>query len=117
MRRLVLVLLASRGRAGAAGSGLTPVFLQGPEHWEEVFAVLGGGVLSLFKDRAAAEQVGRSTSGLSWCSRTSVLPVVFPQNISRWPPIQAGGSLCKENLHYRRKENTFRLTSVSLSQP
>lgn len=63
---LVLVLLASRGRPGPAGSGLTAVFLQGQEHWEEVFAVLEGGVLSLFKDRAAAQQVLHNTPGLSW---------------------------------------------------
>lgn len=61
----MLVLLASRGRPAPAGSGLTGVFLQGQEHWEEVFAVLEGGVLSLFKDRAAAAQVLHNTSGLS----------------------------------------------------
>ncbi|XP_056867453.1 spectrin beta chain, non-erythrocytic 5 isoform X2 [Takifugu flavidus] len=66
---------------------------KGQEHWEEVFAVLEGGVLSLFKDRAAAAQ-----------------------GTSRWPPIQTGGTLCKENLHYRRKENTFRLTLQDGSQ-
>lgn len=118
------------------------MFLQGQEHWEEVFAVLEGGVLSLFKDQAAAEQVLHDTS---WASCTpsnggsgpplvlkdpgsrrvfpmfrvsaSRLRVVFPQKICRWPPIHTGGTLCKENIHYRRKENTFRLTSVSPSQP
>lgn len=31
--------------------------LQGPELWEEVFAVLEGGTLTLFRDQAAAAQV------------------------------------------------------------
>lgn len=34
-----------------------PVLLQGLDHWEEVFAVLAGETLSLFKDRGAAAQV------------------------------------------------------------
>lgn len=34
-----------------------PLLLQGLEHWEEVFAVLQGDTLSLFKDTAAAAQV------------------------------------------------------------
>lgn len=41
------------------------VSLQGQEHWEEVFAVLEGDVLSLFKDRAAAAQVRRDSSWTS----------------------------------------------------
>lgn len=47
----------------AAGCLLTCVsllcdwLLQGLELWEEVFAVLEGGTLTLFRDRAAAAQV------------------------------------------------------------
>lgn len=37
--------------------------LQGLEHWEEVFAVLEGETLSLFKDQEAAAQVPAETSG------------------------------------------------------
>lgn len=94
--------------------------MQGQEHWEEVFAVLEGGVLSLFNDPAAAAQVlhdTRGPSGRFWETRFYLWGSVFPQGTSRWPPIQTGGTLCKENRHYRRKENTFRLTSVSLTQP
>uniref|UniRef100_A0A4W6DIZ9 Spectrin beta, non-erythrocytic 5 n=1 Tax=Lates calcarifer TaxID=8187 RepID=A0A4W6DIZ9_LATCA len=58
----------------------------GLEHWEEVFAVLEGETLSLFKDRAASAE------------RTS-----------RWPPINMVGAVCRENSYYRRKENTFKL--------
>ncbi|XP_028993920.1 spectrin beta chain, non-erythrocytic 1 isoform X2 [Betta splendens] len=56
------------------------------EHWEEVFAVLEGDTLSLFKDRAAAAE-----------------------RASRWPPINMTGAVCRENSFYRRKEHTFRL--------
>ncbi|XP_036927334.1 spectrin beta chain, non-erythrocytic 5 isoform X2 [Acanthopagrus latus] len=66
---------------------------KGPDHWEEVFAVLTGETLSLFKDRAAAAQ------------RTS-----------RWPPISLVGAVCRENVLYRRKENTIRLTLEDGSQ-
>ncbi|GLD71857.1 spectrin beta chain, non-erythrocytic 2, partial [Lates japonicus] len=59
---------------------------KGLEHWEEVFAVLEGETLSLFKDRAAAAE------------RTS-----------RWPPINMIRAVCRENSYYRRKENTFKL--------
>lgn len=47
----------------AGGCLLTAVLLlcdwllQGLELWEEVFAVLEGGTLTLFRDRAAATQV------------------------------------------------------------
>lgn len=43
--------------AAVSGVLLTGVSLQGQEHWEEVFAVLEGDVLSLYKDRSAAAQV------------------------------------------------------------
>ncbi|KAM7376448.1 hypothetical protein PAMP_006181 [Pampus punctatissimus] len=66
---------------------------KGLEHWEEVFAVLEGETLSLFKDRAAAAE------------RTS-----------RWPPINMVGAVCKENIYYRRKENTFKLILEEGSQ-
>lgn len=66
---------------------------KGLEHWEEVFAVLEGETLSLFKDRAAAAQ------------RTS-----------RWPPINMDGAVCRENVYYRRKENTFKLILQDGSQ-
>lgn len=45
-------------------TGVCPLsdwLLQGLEHWEEVFAVLEGETLSLFKDRAAAAKVGTPT--------------------------------------------------------
>ncbi|XP_030614955.1 spectrin beta chain, non-erythrocytic 5 [Archocentrus centrarchus] len=66
---------------------------KGLEHWEEVFAVLQGETLSLFKDTAAAAQ------------RTS-----------RWPPINIVGAVCRENSYYRRKENTFKLILEDGSQ-
>ncbi|XP_023280049.1 spectrin beta chain, non-erythrocytic 2-like [Seriola lalandi dorsalis] len=66
---------------------------KGLEHWEEVFAVLQGETLGLFKDRAAAAQ------------RTS-----------RWPPINMAGAVCRENSFYRRKENTFKLILEDGSQ-
>ncbi|KAM7403778.1 hypothetical protein PAMA_004285 [Pampus argenteus] len=66
---------------------------KGLEHWEEVFAVLEGETLSLFKDRAAAAE------------RTS-----------RWPPINMVGAVCSQNIHYRRKENTFKLILEEGSQ-
>ncbi|XP_035467370.2 spectrin beta chain, non-erythrocytic 5 isoform X2 [Scophthalmus maximus] len=66
---------------------------KGLDHWEEVFAVLEGETLGLFKDPAAAAQ------------RTS-----------RWPPIDVSGAVCKENRFYRRKENTFRVTLDDGSQ-
>lgn len=66
---------------------------KGLEHWEEVFAVLQGQTLSLFKDQAAAAE------------RTS-----------RWPPINMAGTICRENKFYRRKENTFKLNLEDGSQ-
>ncbi|XP_029317025.1 LOW QUALITY PROTEIN: spectrin beta chain, non-erythrocytic 5 [Cottoperca gobio] len=66
---------------------------KGLEHWEEVFAVLEGETLSLFKDRAAVAE------------RTS-----------RWPPINMDGVVCRENVHYRRKDNTFKLILEDGSQ-
>lgn len=66
---------------------------KGLDHWEEVFAVLAGETLSLFKDRRAAAQ------------RTS-----------RWPPISLVGAVCRENALSRRKENTIRLTLQDGSQ-
>lgn len=66
---------------------------KGLEHWEEVFAVLEGETLSLFTDRAAAAE-----------------------RASRWPPINTDGAVCRENVHYRRKENTFRLILEDSSQ-
>ncbi|XP_039992754.1 spectrin beta chain, non-erythrocytic 5 isoform X2 [Xiphias gladius] len=66
---------------------------KGLEHWEEVFAVLEGETLSLFKDQAAAAE------------RTS-----------RWPPICMVGAVCRENSYYRRKENTFKLILEDGSQ-
>lgn len=39
--------------------------------------------------------------------------VVFPQRTSRWPPINMVGAACKENVNYRKKENTFKLMWVS----
>ncbi|XP_038585015.1 spectrin beta chain, non-erythrocytic 5 isoform X1 [Micropterus salmoides] len=63
------------------------------EHWEEVFAVLEGETLSLFTDREAAAE------------RTS-----------RWPPINMVGAACKENVNYRKKENTFKLILEDGSQ-
>ncbi|XP_030248101.1 spectrin beta chain, non-erythrocytic 5 [Sparus aurata] len=66
---------------------------KGLDHWEEVFAVLAGETLSLFKDRGAAAQ------------RTS-----------RWPPISLVGAVCRENALSRRKENTIRLTLQDGSQ-
>ncbi|XP_035529504.1 spectrin beta chain, non-erythrocytic 5 [Morone saxatilis] len=62
------------------------------EHWEEVFAVLEGETLSLFTDRAAAAQT------------------------SRWPPINTVGAVCRENVYYRRKENTIKLILEDGSQ-
>ncbi|XP_044022541.1 spectrin beta chain, non-erythrocytic 5 isoform X2 [Siniperca chuatsi] len=59
---------------------------KGLEHWEEVFAVLEGETLSLFKDRAAAAE-----------------------KTSRWPPINMVGVVCRENVYFRRKDNTFKL--------
>ncbi|XP_028422093.1 spectrin beta chain, non-erythrocytic 5 [Perca flavescens] len=66
---------------------------KGLEHWEEVFAVLEGETLSLFKDRAAAAE-----------------------RASRWPPINMDGVVCRENVYYRRKENTFKLILQDGSQ-
>ncbi|XP_047467733.1 spectrin beta chain, non-erythrocytic 5 [Mugil cephalus] len=66
---------------------------KGLEHWEEVFAVLQGATLSLFKDTTAAAE--RS---------------------SRWPPINTAGAVCRENATYRRKENTFKLILEDGSQ-
>ncbi|XP_054861726.1 spectrin beta chain, non-erythrocytic 5 isoform X3 [Amphiprion ocellaris] len=66
---------------------------KGLEHWEEVFAVLEGQTLSLFKDQAAAAE------------RTS-----------RWPPINMVGTVCRENKFCRRKENTFKLNLEDGSQ-
>ncbi|XP_071354370.1 spectrin beta chain, non-erythrocytic 5 [Trachinotus anak] len=66
---------------------------KGLEHWEEVFAVLEGETLSLFKDQAAAAE------------RTS-----------RWPPVNMVGAVCRENSYYRRKENTFKLILEDGSQ-
>ncbi|XP_008275361.1 spectrin beta chain, non-erythrocytic 5 [Stegastes partitus] len=66
---------------------------KGLEHWEEVWAVLEGQTLSLFKDTAAAAE------------RTS-----------RWPPINMVGAVCRENKYYRRKENTFKLALEDGSQ-
>ncbi|XP_076605262.1 spectrin beta chain, non-erythrocytic 5 [Chaetodon auriga] len=63
------------------------------EHWEEVFAVLEGERLSLFKDQAAAAQ-----------------------KTSRWPPVNMAGAVCRENVHYRRKENTIRVILQDSSQ-
>ncbi|XP_076022140.1 spectrin beta chain, non-erythrocytic 5 [Genypterus blacodes] len=56
---------------------------KGLEHWEEVYAVLEGDMLSLFKDKAA---------------RTT-----------RWPSVNILGAVCRENPDYQRKENTFKL--------
>ncbi|XP_040917192.1 spectrin beta chain, non-erythrocytic 2 [Toxotes jaculatrix] len=66
---------------------------KGVEHWDEVFAVLQGETLSLFKDRAAAAE-----------------------STSRWPPINMAGAVCRENSYYRRKENTFKLILQDASQ-
>ncbi|KAM6918067.1 spectrin beta chain, non-erythrocytic 5 [Lycodopsis pacificus] len=66
---------------------------KGLDHWEEVFAVLEGETLSLFTDRAAADQKS-----------------------SRWPPVNVDGAVCRENVSYRRKENTFRLIVEDGSQ-
>ncbi|XP_070699072.1 spectrin beta chain, non-erythrocytic 5 [Pempheris klunzingeri] len=66
---------------------------KGLERWEEVFAVLEGETLSLFKDTAAAAQ-----------------------RASRWPPINTAGAVCRENVYYRRKENTFRVILEDSSQ-
>ncbi|XP_026156546.1 spectrin beta chain, non-erythrocytic 5 isoform X2 [Mastacembelus armatus] len=66
---------------------------KGLEHWEEVFAVLQGETLSLFKDRAAAAE-----------------------KASRWPPINTVGSVCRENSFFRRKDNTFKLILEDGSQ-
>ncbi|KAG7510030.1 spectrin beta chain, non-erythrocytic 5 [Solea senegalensis] len=60
--------------------------VKGFDHWEELFAVLEGETLSLYKDPAAAAQ------------RTT-----------RWPPINMVGAVCKENPFFRRKENTFKV--------
>nr|XP_046269773.1 spectrin beta chain, non-erythrocytic 5 [Scatophagus argus] len=66
---------------------------KGVEHWEEVFAVLEGETLGLFTDRAAAAQ------------RTF-----------RWPPISMVGAVCRENVHYRRKEHTIKVILQDGSQ-
>ncbi|XP_028251320.1 spectrin beta chain, non-erythrocytic 5 [Parambassis ranga] len=66
---------------------------KGLEHWEEVFAVLEGETLSLFNDTTAAAK------------RTS-----------RWPPINTAGAVCRENVYYRRKENTFKVILQDSSQ-
>ncbi|XP_035850836.1 spectrin beta chain, non-erythrocytic 5 [Sander lucioperca] len=66
---------------------------KGLEHWDEVFAILEGETLSLFKDRAAAME-----------------------KATRWPPISMDGAVCRENVYYRRKENTFKLILEDGSQ-
>ncbi|KAM9341571.1 spectrin beta chain, non-erythrocytic 5 [Symphorus nematophorus] len=66
---------------------------KGLDNWEEVFAVLEGETFSLFTDKAAA------------ATRTS-----------RWPPINMVGAVCRENVHYRRKEHTIRLILEDGSQ-
>ncbi|XP_067469592.1 spectrin beta chain, non-erythrocytic 5 isoform X2 [Thunnus thynnus] len=66
---------------------------KGLEHWDDVFAVLEGDTLTLFKDRAAAAE-----------------------KASRWPPINMVGAVCRENVHYRRKENTFKVILEDGSQ-
>ncbi|XP_010891275.2 spectrin beta chain, non-erythrocytic 5 isoform X2 [Esox lucius] len=66
---------------------------KGLETWDSVYAVLEGDTLNLFKDKHAATE--RS---------------------SRWPPIKMVGSVCKENLHYKRKNHTFKLTLEDGSQ-
>lgn len=100
--------------------------LQSLEHWEEVYAVLEGETLSLFQDQEAVAQVdfihvwinlqcervaNELAKLLKWCRcLCHTLCMVFGQRSSRWPPISLAGALCSENLRYRRKENTFRLT-------
>ncbi|XP_068195162.1 spectrin beta chain, non-erythrocytic 5 isoform X2 [Antennarius striatus] len=66
---------------------------KGVEHWEEVLAVLEGGTLTLFRDAEAAAQ-----------------------ETPRWPPISVGGAMCRENLHSRMKEHTFKLILEDGSQ-
>ncbi|XP_056282319.1 methyl-CpG-binding protein 2-like [Pseudoliparis swirei] len=72
---------------------LKPGGNKGLEHWEEVFAVLQGETLSLFRDREAAKE-----------------------KASRWPPVSVSGAVCRENASYRRKENTFKLILQDGSQ-
>ncbi|XP_020497621.2 spectrin beta chain, non-erythrocytic 5 [Labrus bergylta] len=66
---------------------------KGLEHWEEVFAVLEGEMFSLFKDREAVAEMA-----------------------SMWPPINLVGTVCRENIYYRRKEHTFKLILEDGSQ-
>uniref|UniRef100_A0A8C9YZ58 Spectrin, beta, non-erythrocytic 5 n=1 Tax=Sander lucioperca TaxID=283035 RepID=A0A8C9YZ58_SANLU len=47
---------------------------------------------------------------------TEMLCVVFPQKATRWPPISMDGAVCRENVYYRRKENTFKLILEDGSQ-
>lgn len=110
-------------------SSLGDGLLQSLEHWEEVYAVLEGETLSLFQDQGAAAQVDFIHVWIHLqCERVAdyanelatlwkpcgclchTLCMVFGQRSSRWPPISLAGALCSENLRYRRKENTFRLT-------
>ncbi|KAM9777958.1 spectrin beta chain, non-erythrocytic 5 [Neosynchiropus ocellatus] len=65
----------------------------GLDYWEEMFAVLDKQTLSLYSDRSAAAQ-----------------------KTSRWPPISLSGAVCRESVHYRRRENTFRLILEDGSQ-
>nr|XP_057947283.1 spectrin beta chain, non-erythrocytic 5-like isoform X2 [Doryrhamphus excisus] len=59
---------------------------KGQDHWEEIFAVVDGNTLCLFKDEAAAAQ-----------------------GTSRWPPVSLLGAVCREDPHVRIKENTFKV--------
>ncbi|XP_054653046.1 spectrin beta chain, non-erythrocytic 1 isoform X2 [Dunckerocampus dactyliophorus] len=59
---------------------------KGQDHWEEVFAVVEGNTLCLFKDEEAAAQ-----------------------GTSRWPPVSLLGAVCREDPHIRIKDNTFKV--------
>ncbi|KAK7880460.1 hypothetical protein WMY93_032905 [Mugilogobius chulae] len=63
------------------------------DHWEQVFAVLHSDSLRLYHDKDAAAQ-----------------------GTSRFPPISLRAAVCRENVYYRRKENTFKLVLEDGSQ-